>query len=118
MKTQAHASFVFNICTSILVVLFSGGLVGACCKDCPPPKVVPPAVVEAPCELPPLPKLPTAKSVTACAPKLICYDMEGAVSIVERDSMLRQWVKEVHARCSRKPTSQPAEKPDAGSPDQ
>lgn len=108
-----HAAFLFHICVGIWVAMLGS----ACCKDCPPPQVKPPTVVEVPCKLPPVPvSLPVAKTVDACAPKLICYDVEGAVAVAERDAVLRQWVKEANARCRRKPASQPTERPDAGSP--
>jgi len=65
-----------------------------------------------PCELPPKPApLPTAKTVDAGAAGLFCYNVEGAMAIVERDSKLRLWVKETIAKCG-----QP-ERSDAGSPD-
>lgn len=78
------------------------------CPD-PPPRVVP----TKPCELPDRPtSLPVAKTVDAGVPNLFCYDTEGAMAIVERDGILRQWIKEALAQCGPKPK----EIPDASSP--
>lgn len=92
--------------------------ISSCCSSCPKPPVGPPTVVEKPCELPPVPVLPVAQTVSGCDPKLFCYNAEGAMAIVERDGKLRQWVKEVVARCGDHPAPKPTEARDAGSSDQ
>jgi hypothetical protein len=90
-------------------------LLGLCAAACPCPPVPEPRepmVVYDRCTLPPLPaNLPVAHTVDAGSLKLFCYDIEGARNIMLRDQQLRQWVREVWARCAR-----PAQPSDVGPP--
>lgn len=104
------------------LIIFLAGLAYAiwgCCKTCPPPSVGPPAVIEKACELPPVPRLPVARSIkpgtNGCPERLFCYDVDNAMAIADRDGRLRQWVAEVVARCGKNPASHPTEARDAGS---
>lgn len=103
---------------ALAALLFSFIWYVSSCARCPKPPVIPPTVVEKTCDLPPVPVLPVAQTVSGCDPKLFCYDAEGALAVVERDGKLRQWVREVVARCGGRPAANPTEKPDAGSADQ
>jgi hypothetical protein len=114
---------ILGVIILIAVFLCIGMLTSSCCKNCPPPPIGPPVVVEKVCELPPVPVLPVAKTVAACAPALFCYDAIGAIAVVERDGKLRQWVAEGVARCGKKtppdagPAPRPSETGDARSSD-
>ena len=62
-----------------------------------------PVVIEQTCKLPPKPVLPTPQSVTVpAAPDgglLICFEAAEANALRQRDAVLKQWVREVLARC-------------------
>lgn len=70
------------------------------CACCPAPVTGPPVIVENRCELPPKPVLPTAKAHRPNDGDLICFTPEEANKLRERDAKLKQWVREVLARCS------------------
>ena len=95
-----------------LVALF----VGACCwmakRDCFPP--CPPATVtkiEVPCKLPPKLLLEAVKrQAEGCPEKMVCYDIPNAGLIAKNVAALKDWIREVRARCEKGvdsgPTSQ------------
>lgn len=90
-------------------VFFTASLL-VCAAACPhnkPAAPVAPVVVENSCTLPPKPELPTPQAHRNG--DLICFTPEEANKLRERDAKLKQWVREVLARCSE-------EKEDAGSP--
>lgn len=73
----------------------------ACCDKPPvtgPP--VPPVIVEKRCVLPPKPLLPTPKAHRPGDGGLIAFTPEEALKLHERDAKLKQWIREVLARCS------------------
>jgi len=86
----------YAIIAAVLLAVFALALAG-----CPCPPELPPRVVTVPrdCPLPPIPSLPTVQTVDGGDPKLLCYDVQRAVLLAQRDSLMRQWIKEVVARC-------------------
>lgn len=91
-----YAPMFWTLCLGgVLLVLGSS-------FSCKPPKPVyqtPPVVVENRCELPPKPVLPTPESHRPGDRKLICFTPEEANKLRQRDAVLKQWVREVLARC-------------------
>jgi hypothetical protein len=86
----------YTIITAVLVAIFTLALMGCPCPPGLPPRVV---MVSKPCPLPPIPSLPTVQTVDGGDPKLFCYDVQRAVLLAQRDSLMRSWIKEVVARC-------------------
>lgn len=74
---------------------------------------VPPVIVEKRCVLPPKPVLPTPKAHRPNDGGLIAFTATEANKLRERDAKLKQWIREVLARCS----DVSALVEDAGSPD-
>lgn len=101
-------ALVFEISLSLFVVLLVVCVDCACSK--PNPVTGPPVIVENRCELPPKPALPTPKAHRPDDGDLICFTPGEANKLRERDAKLKQWVREVLARCSTEETK------DAGSP--
>ena len=104
--------------TTQAVVLVVGALLLVVGVDCAcrkssvhtgPP--VPPVIVERRCELPPKPVLPTPKAHRPGDGSLTCFTPEEANKLRERDAKLKQWIREVLARCA----SDAEEAKDAGS---
>lgn len=95
---------------SVAVGIVITHIVLASCRPEPitgPPRA--PVVVENRCALPPKPELPLPKSHRPGDGGLICFTPEEANKLRERDAKLKQWVREVRARCGE-------EVQDAGSP--
>ncbi len=59
--------------------------------------------VPIPCKLPEGPgELPIPKRTDKCIDKHICYDIENAAKLAERDGKLKQWIREAKAKCEKK----------------
>lgn len=69
----------------------------SCFPACPPP----PVVEVQKCRLPGSVVLPPVKRDTSssCPQSLVCYDSENSAKIAERESKLKDWVKEAKIRC-------------------
>jgi hypothetical protein len=96
---------------AILLVL---SLDCACCDKPPitgPPR--PPVIVESRCELPPKPELPRPQAHRPGDGGIIAFTPEEANKLRERDAKLKQWIREVLARCG---DTAVTEAGDAGSP--
>lgn len=88
-----NVCYVFACLAAILFGAFT------CLHNKPPEPVVAPVVVESTCTLPPKPELPTPKAHRPGDGDLICFTPEEANKLRERDAKLKQWVREVLARC-------------------
>jgi len=112
-RDVVDAAILFSQAATIAVgaVLLVVGIDCACCTKPMAGPQVPPVIVESRCELPPKPVLPTPRAHRPPEHDgLICYTPEEANKLRERDAKLKQWIREVLARCSRE------EARDAGSP--
>lgn len=96
--------------SSLLAVMLVVGVDCACRK--PNPVTGPPVIIEKRCKLPPKPTLPEPQSHRPTDGGLHCFTSEEANKLRHRDAVLKQWIREVLARCSDTHT----EAPDAGSP--
>lgn len=76
---------------------------------CPRPEPQAPVVLEGSCSLPgPLSLPQAAPQVKGCPEKLICFDVPNAAALAQRESVMKQWIREARARC------QPAPPADGG----
>lgn len=68
----------------------------SCFPACPPL----PVVEVQKCRLPgPVTLPPVKRDTSSCPQSLVCYDSENAAKIAERESKLKDWVKEAKIRC-------------------
>lgn len=86
---------------SILLVI---GLDCACSQPAVHTGPPVPVVVEQTCRLPPVPQLPTATAAIisldgGSGGRYICFEPEQANRLRARDAKLKQWIREVVARC-------------------
>ena len=83
----------------LLIVVFT---IADCCKT--PPSEYPSPPVITTCELPPPITVPGVyRTKQGCPLNLVCYDMDNAARLAERDSRMKQWIREARARCEVKP---------------
>jgi hypothetical protein len=98
-----------------MIAILSACFVAGCCWFCKKPaeQIRVPVITERPCALPDLPVLPTPKPLPAnqCkSPAIACFDIANSVDLADRDSKLKQYIREVRIRCG------PREGTDAGPP--
>lgn len=92
-----------------LIILLVVQLSGCCwmskrscfpeCSRPEPPKVV---TVERTCNLPPKIKLPRVVQTPCELPsgrELVCYDMKNAALLAKREADMKEWIRDVRARC-------------------
>jgi hypothetical protein len=78
-------------------------MLAGCCSwaagHCPKPAPVPQLVeVQKPCKLPPPLELLEVVPV-ACPLPLVCFDVQGAKGLADRESRMKTWIKEAKAAC-------------------
>ena len=92
--------------TPILLALTLAG----CCGTCPkPPTTV--VAVERPCQLPPPIQLAAVPRDKTCPADRVCFTIPAAGQLAKNLANLKDWIREVRARCGPKPASAPASKP-------
>lgn len=82
----------------MLVVILP--FLSGCCKkpQCPP---CPQPVSVQVCHLPSGPSIPVPERTEVdCPADYVCYDTTNAAKLAGRDSILKQWIREVKARCA------------------
>lgn len=99
-----YKDVVFFLFLMILILLVVFLTQGGCCSWCKveQPK---PQMIEVPvaCNLPTGPlSLPIPKQAMNCPEKFVCFDTINAARIADRDSILKQWIREAKARCGKK----------------
>ena len=98
----------------VLIALASSGCCWmakrSCFPECAKPLPARVVTVEKPCELPPKLVLPavTRMDCEVGGKPAACYDILNAGKLAKREADMKDWIRDARARCSPKPTSQPA----------
>ena len=70
------------------------------CREASPPLQWPHPPAVSACELPPTPVLPAvSRTEDNCPDNLVCFDLENAAKIAVREQRMKDWIREVKARC-------------------
>jgi len=94
---------IYSLMTGCFFLFTSG-----CCHTPPPRYIEVPVTVTKTCNLPPPLQLAKIVQATGCPDRLTCFDVENTARLADRESRMKQWIREAKAACAPAAATQPA----------